>query len=286
MFSEEVNVSKVYSLSSRELLHTHSRMWAACTEAYDGIFTSEANTQIQKILEYRFINDSNRERNTTKFIDICYNDAIESIGVTFGQSTKMLYDNAEWINLLAELDLNSDIRETLDDLHAGEFGWIQNIILDVDGNTTGFTTDKMNLNPAHETTAIGQLYKNLSNNTATSDCKMVIEHQKNTDNIIAHTSRSYALRNYSLPSSNDKERKIIDFDLQKVERDKQEYVNYWLKTAATFNLITDDDVVWIKSLIDHQKQEIDLSFVFDGDKTLIDVLVYKREVKEFKIWRA
>ena len=32
-------------------------------------------------------------------------------------------------------------------------------------------------------------------------------------------------------------------------------------------------------------QEIDFEFEFNGDKTLRDVLVYKREVKEFKVNR-
>lgn len=286
MFSEEVNVSKVYSLSNRELLYTHSKMWASCTEAYDGIFTTEANAKIQKILEYRFINDSLRHRSKEKYINIYYNDAIDKISITFAQPTSILRINEEWINLLAELDINSGIRETLNDLHGDASGFIQNIILDVNGNTTGFTTNKIELNSAHQTTALGELYENLSNNTATSDCKMWIEHQKDSDNTIVHTSRSYSLRNYSFTSSNNKERKITVYNPTKVERNKQEYVNYWLETATTLNLITEDDGVWIKSLIDHQMQEIDLSFVFDADKTLIDVLVYKREVKEFKVWRT
>lgn len=289
MFSEEVNVSKVYSLSSRELLYTHSKMWAICTEAYDGVFTSEVDAKIQKVLNYQLV-DRSKENNTAeereKFIDIFYNDVLENINVTFAQPMSILRYNDEWINLLAELDINSDIKETLSDLHGNESGLILDIVLDANGNTTGFTTSGMQLNTAYETTELGELYKNMSNNPATSDAVMFIEHKKDSDNIIIHTSRNYSLKNYSFPSSNDKESRIIEFNPTLIKRDKQEYVNYWLSNATKFNLMTEDDSIWIKSLIDHQMQEIDLSFVFDADKTLIDVLVYKREVKEFKVWRA
>ena len=50
-------------------------------------------------------------------------------------------------------------------------------------------------------------------------------------------------------------------------------------------MISADDAAWIRTLIDHDDQEIDFSFVFNLAGALDDVLIYKREAKMFKSFR-
>jgi regulation of enolase protein 1 (concanavalin A-like superfamily) len=50
-------------------------------------------------------------------------------------------------------------------------------------------------------------------------------------------------------------------------------------------MISADDAAWIRTLIDHDDQEIDFSFVFNLAGGLEDVLIYKREARNFNSFR-
>ena len=58
MFAAELDVSKVYRLSDKSLLHNHAVMWPHCTslvdDQYPNIFTDAQTDKIQKVLNFKF----------------------------------------------------------------------------------------------------------------------------------------------------------------------------------------------------------------------------------------
>ena len=78
MFAAELDVSKVYRLSDKSLLHTHAVMWPQCTSLVDSqypeIFTDAQIDKLQKVLGFTFIDpDYFVPKSTTKFVEIYYN---------------------------------------------------------------------------------------------------------------------------------------------------------------------------------------------------------------------
>ena len=111
------------------------------------------------------------------------------------------------------------------------------------------------------------------------------EHSKLNDNIVVHTRRDYTNRIYAFPA-NAAEKQIASLQWRKKKRPKSQIRENWIdRIEQVYEMISADDAAWIRTLIDHTDQEIDFSFVFNAAGALDDVLIYKREAKNFKSFR-
>ena len=288
MFAEEYDVSKVYSLTRRELLHTHERMWAVCTSvvsnSYENIFTPEATAKAQDILNFEFLDSGkNYSASKTKFIEIYYNDSIEKIYVNTEMNMFHLLEKKEWYNILTSLDANADFREvvsnTFADINPTQIN-VEGFIIDGDGNTIGMQTNPQRIRNTES--LLGKTMERLVTQSQT----VFIDWMKD-GTIIVHTRRDYNSRYYKMPR--DPNQTVLDikrWEYKKTEFPKRKLVeDYTQRINENYELITDDDREWMLSLLDHPEQEIDFSYVFTADGDLIDVLVFKREASRFESWR-
>ena len=288
MFSEEYDVSKVYSLSRRELLHTHARMWAVCTslvsDSYEDIFTPEATAKAQDVLQFEFLDSGrNDSASKTKFIQIYYNDSIEKIHVTTGMNMIHLYEENEWNNIVDILDPNLDIKEvvrnTFADIHPTGIV-VEGFILDGDGNTIGMQTNPQRIRNTES--LLGKTIERL----ITQPQVVFIDWMKD-GTIIVHTRKDYNGRHYTMPR--DPRQTVMNlrrWEYKKTDYPKRKIVeDYTQRIVENYELVTDEDRSWMLSLLDHPEQEIDFSYMFTAEGDLTDVLVYKREASRFESWR-
>ena len=289
MFSEEYDVSKVYSLSRRELLHTHARMWAVCTsvvsDSYENIFTPEATAKAQDILQFEFLDSGRSDSSSkTKFVEIYYNDSIEKIYVTTGMNMIHLYEENEWNNVLDKFDPNVNIREVVSNTFAAGINVnqiiVEGFILDGDGNTIGMQTNPQSIRNTES--LLGKTIERL----ITQPQVVFIDWMKD-GTITVHTRKDFNARHYTMPRDpNQTVMNLRRWEYKKTEYPKREVVeNYTQRIVENYELVTDEDRSWMLSLLDHPEQEIDFSYVFTAEGDLTDVLVYKREASRFESWR-
>lgn len=289
MFAAELDVSKVYRLSDKSLLHTHARMWPQCTslvdDQYPNIFTDAQTDKIQKVLGFTFIDpDYFVPRYTTKFIDIYHNEEIEEIEVTTDMSVEYLMNEKEWYQLSLELDPIEGIRDKMLNLFeriGPSHLRVEGFKFDADGNTIGMTH---NPHLITKTLQNSDLYDFIAL-VGQQEHRVWFEHSKLNSNIVVHTRRDYANRLYALPA-NAAERQIASLNWRKKRQPKSVVRDKWIDSIENvYELISADDAAWIRTLIDHDDQEIDFSFVFNAAGALDDVLIYKREAKNFQSFR-
>jgi len=289
MFAAELDVSKVYRLSDKSLLHTHAIMWPHCTSLVDSqypeIFTDEQKSKIQKVLGYSFLNPDNIiPKAPTKYIEIYYNEEIEEIEATTDMSVEYLMDDKEWYQLSLELDPIEDIRKRMLNLFE-RIGpnqiRVQKFKFDAAGNTIA-----MAHTPQHITKTLqgSKLYK-FVDLIGKQKHQCWFEHSKSSRDIIIHTRRDYTNRKYALPA-NAETKEITSLSWVKKKKPKSEIREKWIDLIEqTYEMISSDDATWIRTLIDHADQEIDFTFVFSAAGALKDVLIYKREAKNFQSFR-
>lgn len=290
MFTEELDVSKVYSLASGEILNTHARMWAVCTSVasdnYDDIFTPEATLKMQNVLSFEFLSEDRIvPKSKTKFIDIWYNDEIEKIAVSTHLNLVHLIDKSEWYNISAKFDPVVDFRERLLEtfmLNAANEIVCEGFIIDPNGVTTGMQSDIGDF-PKVKDTQLGRTIDQLREQTH----QVLIDWYKNSTDITLNVKRDYSTRVMSFPNDpNTEYDRMLRWEFNKDRVAKRKLVEDYLTLVRDrYQLISDEQRTWILSLLDHPEQEIDLSYVFTSAGELKDVLVYKREAKRFEIWR-
>ena len=290
MFTQEYNVSTVYRLSTREQEFVHSKIWAACTcamdDRYPDIFTPEAKQKVQDILTFDYVSPYRQtSKGQVKYIDIWYADTIKEIEVTTDIELASLTYANEMLNAVAVLDINDDIKEKFVDLHDVDVptqSKIWSVTIDGNGTTTGVTTTAKDLDPRWIDTELGQFIDKLKKD-ASRDAEFF--HRKGQNGVIIRPWCPYSSRAYVFPALTGTE-KMTSFDWKKRTPSTAETRNRWIDVVTdVYQMITADDAEWIRSLIDHEDQQIDFSFIFDDDKNLVDVYVYKREVCEFKVAR-
>lgn len=289
MFAAELDVSKVYRLSDKSLLHTHAVMWPQCTSLVDSqypeIFTDAQTDKIQKVLGYTFIDpDYFVPKSTTKYIEIYYNEEIEQIEVTTDMSVEYLMDNKEWYQLCLELDPIEGIRERMlnlferigpNQIRVGKFKF------DADGNTISMAHTPQRITKILQGSRLYGFIDKISH----QQHKVWFEHNKSDRNIVVHTRRDYTNRIYAFPA-NAEEKQIASLQWHKKKQPKSNIRNNWIdRIEQVYEMISSEDAEWIRTLIDHDNQEIDFSFVFNVAGALEDVLIYKREAKNFESFR-
>jgi hypothetical protein len=289
MFAAELDVSKVYRLSDKSLLHTHARMWPQCTslmdDQYPEIFTDAQIDKIQKVLGFTFINpDYYVPTNTTKYVEIYYNQEIEKIDVTTDMSVEYLMHDDEWNALSLELDPIEDIRDRMLSLFQ-RIGpnqiRIRKFQFDADGNTIGMSHTPQRITNTLEGSKLYQFIKRISR----QQHKVWFDQHKADRDIVVHTRRDYTNRIYAFPA-NAAEKQIASLDWRKKKQPKSNIRNNWIdRIEQIYEMISADDAAWIRTLIDHDDQEIDFSFVFNLAGGLEDVLIYKREARNFNSFR-
>jgi len=293
MFTEEFNVSKVYRLSTRSLMHTHSSMWANCTcatsDEYPDIFTAAAKQKVKDILEYDYASPYVEcSLSLERSVGICYNDSIESIEVTSDIELAALKEPAEMLKAVSTLDIIDDIKEKFVDWHDQDrpaSAKIFSVIIDSDGMTTGLVTTPRPHDPKWDDTPFGQFINEFKK--FWSHNEVFVKHTKGDTGVSLRVLHKYDVRYYSFPGLTTIDtKKLTGMNWKKKEKTITERRNIYIDVVKDkWKMISEDDATWIRSLIDHEDQEIDFEFEFNGDKTLRDVLVYKREVKDFKVSR-
>ena len=289
MFAAELDVSKVYRLSDKALLHTHARMWPQCTslvdEQYPNIFTDTQIDKIQRVLGFTFIDpDYFVPKSTTKYVEIYYNEEIEEIEVTTDMSVEYLMNAKEWYALSLELDPIENIREKMlnlferigpNQIRVGKFKF------DADGNTIAMAHTPQRITKILQGSSLYAFIERISH----QQHKVWFEHSKLNDNIIVHTRRDYTNRIYAFPA-NAAEKQVASLQWRKKKKPKSEIRENWIdRIEQVYEMISAEDATWIRTLIDHTDQEIDFSFVFNAAGALQDVLIYKREAKNFQSFR-
>jgi len=289
MFAAELDVSKVYRLSDKSLLHTHARMWPQCTslvdDQYPNIFTDAQIDKIQKVLGFTFVGpDYYVPSNTTKYIEIYYNEEIEQVDVTTDMSVEYLMNDVEWNALSLELDPIEDIRDrmlTLFQRIGPNQIRIRKFQFDADGNTIGMSHTPQRITNILQGSKLYQFIERISH----QQHKVWFDQHKADRNIVVHTRRDYTNRIYAFPA-NAAEKQIASLDWRKKKRPKSVIRENWIdRIEQVYEMISAEDAAWIRTLIDHTDQEIDFSFVFNVAGALEDVLIYKREAKNFNSFR-
>ena len=289
MFAAELDVSKVYRLSDKSLMHTHARMWPQCTslvdDQYPNIFTDAQIDKIQKVLGFTFVGpDYYVPTNTTKYIEIYYNEEIEQVDVTTDMSVEYLMDDVEWNALSLELDPIEDIRDRMLNLFQ-RIGpnqiRIRKFQFDADGNTIGMSHTPQRITNTLQGSKLYQFIERISH----QQHKVWFDQHKADRDIVVHTRRDYINRIYAFPA-NAAEKQIASLDWRKKKRPKSQIRENWIdRIEQVYEMISAEDAAWIRTLIDHTDQEIDFSFVFNAAGALQDVLIYKREAKNFNSFR-
>jgi len=288
MFTEEFNVSKVYRLSTRSLMHTHSSMWAYCTcaesDEYPDIFTPDAKEKVKDILDYDYVSPYEEvSRSLVRFVDVYYNDSIEEIEVTSDIDLASLNVQNEMLHAVSTLDIVDDIKEKFVEWHDQDRAVqakICSVIIDNNGTTTGLVTTARKHDPQWNETAFGQLINELGK---ADQRDVYFKHRKGDTGVAIRIWQEYNARRIDIDGT---PKKINSLSWRRTAVSIAEKRNYYIDVVKDrWQMISEDDATWIRSLIDHEDQEIDFEFEFNGDKTLRDVLVYKREVKEFKVNR-
>lgn len=289
MFAAELDVSKVYRLSDKSLLHNHAVMWPQCTSLVDSqypeIFTNAQIDKLQKVLGFTFIDpDYFVPKSTTKFIEIYYNEEIEQIEATTDMSVEYLMDRQEWYQLSLELDPIEGIRERMlnlferigpNQIRIGKFKF------DADGNTIAMSHTPQRITKLLQNSKLYSFIERISH----QQHKVWFEHNKLNRDIVVHLRRDYTNRVYAFPA-NAAEKQIASLQWNKKKQPKSNIRENWIdRIEQTYEMISADDATWIRTLIDHTDQEIDFSFVFSDTGALEDVLVYKREAKNFQSFR-
>lgn len=289
MFAAELDVSKVYRMSDKSLLHTHARMWPQCTslmdDQYPEIFTDAQIDKIQKVLGFAFISpDYFVPSNTTKYIEIYYNEEIEKIDVTTDMSVEYLMDDVEWSALSLELDPIEDIRDRVLNLFQ-RIGpnqvRVKSFQFDADGNTIGMSHTPQRITNTLQGSKLYQFIERISQ----QQHEVWFDQHKADRNIVVHTRYDYTNRIYSFPANAAKDQ-IASLNWRKRKLPKSDIRENWIyRIEQVYEMIGAEDAAWIRTLIDHDDQEIDFSFVFNLTGGLEDVLIYKREAKNFQSFR-
>lgn len=289
MFAAELDVSKVYRLSDKSLLHTHAVMWPQCTSLVDSqypeIFTDAQIDKLQKVLGFTFIDpDFFIPRYTTKYVEIYYNEEIEQIEATTDMSLEYLMHKKEWYQLCLELDPIEGIREKIlnlferigpNQVRIGKFKF------DAEGNTISMSHTPQRITNVLQGSKLYGFIERISQ----QQHKLWLEHSKLNSNIVVHTRRDYTNRIYAFPA-NAAEKQIASLQWRKKKKPKSDIRENWIdRIEQVYEMISAEDAAWIRTLIDHTDQEIDFSFVFTDTGALEDVLIYKREAKNFQSFR-
>lgn len=294
MFAEELNVSKVYSVRNREELYTHSKMWAVCTSVYSDeypdIFLPEVKQKLQEVLMFEF-HDPDRiiPRSITKYVEIWYNDNnIEKSAVTTEIPFVYMTDKFEWNKILMELQFDDNLRERIDSifsLNSPTDIFVDKVILDATGKTIGVSVSPTLLKSNNFIdTDLRRIYEILMKRQYPVDFDLMHE----DDRIIVHSKKGYNRIVYGVPRDDSES----IFDYKKYKPAKQTYdkpleVQFHIDDQVDeFLSCSDEEVEYLKSLIDHPQQEMDFSYIFDKDGALLDVIAYKREVNNFEVWRS
>jgi len=290
MFAAELDVSKIYRLSDKSLLYTNAVMWPQCTSLVDSkypeIFTNEQIDKLQKVLGFTFIDQEIIiPQSISRYVGIYYNEEIEQIDVTTDLSLEYLMDDKEWYQLSLELDPIEDLRAKVLNLFERIGPNVIKIVkfkFDADGNTISMSHNAAGIT---KTLQDSKLYK-FTEKILQNNYNIWFEQNKSDHNIIVHTRRDYTSRVFSLPV-NPTNKGIVSLSWQKKKNSKSEIREKWINLIEqVYEMISADDAAWIRTLIDHTDQEIDFSFVFSDTGALEDVLVYKREAKNFKSFRS
>ncbi|CAF34295.1 hypothetical protein S-PM2d230 [Synechococcus phage S-PM2] len=295
MFAEELEVCKVYSIRNREELYTHSKMWAICTsvysDEYEDIFSPEVKQKLQEVLMFEFHDvDKIIPKSLTKYVEICYKDnEIKQSSVTTEIPFVFMADGVEWHKLTSELQFDDNLRERIDhifSLNSPTDIFCDKVIIDNNGNTIGVSISPTMLKPnSFIDTDLRRIYETASNLKQFVDFDLM----HNDDDIVIHTKQPFNLIVYGVPRD-ESDSSLLGY--KKFKPTKQTYeksleVQFHIEDQENlFIACTGDDVEYLKSLITHPSQEIDFSYIFYKDGNLKDVLAYKREVKNFEVWRS
>ena len=77
-----------------------------------------------------------------------------------------------------------------------------------------------------------------------------------------------------------------DFKFAQKDHINDRHRSMMLNVIRSLDIITDEQEEWLLNLFDHDEQEFDLDYVFNKDGSLKDIIVLKREARDFQIWRS
>lgn len=293
MFSEELDVSRVFSVKTKEELFTHEKMWAVCTAIvsgdYEDFFDTKLKGSLQKTLLFDFIDpDKVVPESTTKYIEIWHKDGnIKRASSTTEIPYVYLGKPQEFSQLKVELGFRDNIIARLEEMFfliSPTDVFIDKVYFNSDGSYAGISVSPTIIK---DTFLSGSPLRNLL--TKLDEKKQKYDFDLTDDKIIVKPIKYYGNYNYAFPIDVREERaldyKKLSYTKKKVI--KEQVVNRYVEIIRDdYELFDDYQAQFVSMLFDHENQELDINVHFNLDGSLDDVLVYKREAKDFKVWRS
>ena len=294
MFSPEFHESKVYSLKNKELFSSFSAMFVYCTSVvsddYPQVFSDALQNRFVDCLKFNFLREEMMSpQSAERFVYAWHNEGeIIKSGIT----TDIAYHNVKnylhFEQLQLELGVAGDLLqriESISDLTSPSDIIIDQLYYDAEGNYDGVSLNPTRINEDFlPDTQFSAFVSILNENDYPYDFDLI------TDKIVVRPRKNYRESTYSLQSDNRGEDRVLDykkFKPKKIELDKSLTVGMYIdKIRDAWELFSDQDVQYVYDQIDHPEQEISIEVIYNLDGSLDDVLVYKCEVRDFKVWRS
>lgn len=294
-FQEELDTCQLYSLTTGEYLCTSERMWAACTSVVDDKYTSPfTDVMASKMLTLLAYNDDylkfDESATFGRYFEVWHKDnVVEKASCNTELPYVYLAQPAKYIQTKAACGL---IDETLQIMQA-MFTWasptdvyVDKLYIDATGDTIGLSVSPTELNPDFlkdsDYARINSLFKSVPHIATDFDIYSDRQEIVLTTRMEMHALEVNIERNLNI----DAITQIGDFKYTIATRNTPKDRSRYATQLLTLGLITDDQLLWILDLFDHDEQEFDVDYVFNIDGSLKDTIIKKRDARDFRVWRS
>lgn len=294
-FQEEIDTCKLYSMNTGEYLCTYERMWAACTSIVDAKYSSPFTDDMKsKLTEYLLYNDEelglDESATLARYAEVWHKDnVVEKAAITTEIPFTYLSDGRNYFktkNALALVDETMQVCTSMFLWDSPTDVYFDKIYCDQNCNTIGLSVSPTALNPeyladTHYSRINAQLRKK-------SFIYLDYDIYSDREEIVLTTRVRWHPQQYEMERNLnvDAITEMGDFKFAQKDHINDRHRSMMLNVIRSLDIITDEQEEWLLNLFDHDEQEFDLDYVFNKDGSLKDIIVLKREARDFKIWRS
>lgn len=293
-FQEEINTCQLYSLKDQEYLCTYERMWAACTSVVDAKYTSPFTEEMkEKLREMLSYDDALLQLSDSaefaRYFEVWHKDNVvekASINTAFPWTYTKKKNS-----MPAKLayGITRQMLETCEDMFvwwSPTDVWFDKIYIDANLNSIGLSVSPTDLDPTYlpdsDYARINTALRKKPHIKLDYDIYTDREEIVLTSRVDYHNFSFQVRRNNAVDAITD----IGAWKYVGVETNTPRDRSMQMGMLRELDVITDDEVTWILSICDHEEQEVDLDYVFNKDGSLKDIIVLKRDARDFQIWRS
>ena len=293
-FQEEINTCQLYSLKTQEYLCTYEQMWAACTSVVDDKYTSPFPEEMRERLREMLAYDDehmNLERSADygRFIEVWHKDNVVEKASVNTKLSWMYTKSKKSMPAKVTYGVTRDMLEECEKMFlwwSPTDVWFDKIYIDSDLKTIGLSISPTDLDPEyHPNTDYSRINAALRKHP---HIKIDYDLYTDRDEIVLTSRTGYHNFSFNFKKNNNMNA-IMDmasWNYVGVDANTPRDRSREMGTIRDLDIITDDELLWILSLCDHEEQEVDLDYVFNKDGSLKDIIVLKRDARDFQIWRS